>query len=265
MPPTCRHGGMASPTTPFWPMCHVPPRAWSGAIRTSAGCAAMLMWRALPRCNGASWMPCGRRCAPGGICSMPHARYFRKRASGRRRPSPAGMPTPLGCRRPGRFCRCREMKGTVFSMPCLPRMLDSTTMAAVSILRACRAVMLFRRMLSLILVFFLGVAQAQEVPSGDPEVLRIEPVLADGWLNIDADVHLPLSDELRSSAERGVTLYFTADIEIVKPRSWWFDKDVIKTQQTWRVVYNALTRQWRIGTGELSLPEPSLDDALSLV
>ncbi len=125
--------------------------------------------------------------------------------------------------------------------------------------------MLFRRMLSLILVFFLGVAQAQEVPSGDPEVLRIEPVLADGWLNIDADVHLPLSDELRSSAERGVTLYFTADIEIVKPRSWWFDKDVIKTQQTWRVVYNALTRQWRIGTGELSLPEPSLDDALSLV
>src|SRR5690606_7054459 len=94
-----------------------------------------------------------------------------------------------------------------------------------------------------------------------PEVLRIDPVLEDGWLNIDADVHLPISDDLRFFAERGVTLYFTADLEIVKPRSWWFDSEIVTVQQTWRVVYNALTRQWRIGTGDLSLPEASLDDA----
>lgn len=122
-----------------------------------------------------------------------------------------------------------------------------------------------RRMLCLLLVFFLGMAQAQEAPPSDPEVLRIEPVLAAGWLNIDAEVYLPLSNDLRYFAERGVTLYFTADIEIVKPRRWWFNKEVVQAQQTWKVVYNALTRQWRIGTGELSLPEASLDDALSLV
>jgi len=51
----------------------------------------------------------------------------------------------------------------------------------------------------------------------------------------------------------------------VRPRSWWFDSEVVKVQQTWRVVYNALTRQWRVGAGDLSLPEASLDDALSLV
>lgn len=100
---------------------------------------------------------------------------------------------------------------------------------------------------------------------GDPQVLRIEPVLADGWLHIDADVHLPISGDLRNFAERGVSLYFTADLEIVKPRRWWFNSEVVKERQTWRVVYNALTRQWRIGTGDLTLPEPSLDDALSLV
>src|SRR5690606_25514509 len=98
-----------------------------------------------------------------------------------------------------------------------------------------------------------------------PEVLRIDPVLEDGWLNIDADVHLPISDDLRFFAERGVTLYFTADLEIVKPRSWWFDSEIVTVQQTWRVVYNALTRQWRIGTGDLSLPEASLDDALTMI
>lgn len=123
----------------------------------------------------------------------------------------------------------------------------------------------WRRLLLLVLVFFLGVAQAQETSHDAPQVLRIEPVLADGWLRIDADVALPVSDDLRFFAERGVTLYFTADLEIVKPRRWWFDGEVVKTQQTWRVVYNALTRQWRVGTGELSLPEATLDDALSLV
>lgn len=122
-----------------------------------------------------------------------------------------------------------------------------------------------RRLFLLVLVFFLGIAQAQEAPTGQPQVLRIEPVLAEGWLQVDADVDLPVSDDLRFFAERGVTLYFTADLEIVRPRRWWFDSEVVNTQQTWRVVYNALTRQWRVGTGELSLPEASLDDALSLV
>lgn len=138
-------------------------------------------------------------------------------------------------------------------------------MVSVPILRAYRDVMPLRRLLLLVLVFFLGIAQAQEAPTGEPQVLRIEPVLAEGGLQVDADVALPVSDDLRFFAERGVTLYFTADLEIVRPRRWWFDSEVVNTQQTWRVVYNALTRQWRVGTGELSLPEASLDDALSLV
>jgi len=122
--------------------------------------------------------------------------------------------------------------------------------------------MLFRRVLLLFLVSFLGVAQAMD---NHPEVLRIEPRLEEGWLQIDADVRLPVSDDLRHFAERGVALYFTADMEIVRPRRWWFDSEVVSTQQTWRVTYNALTRQWRIGTGDLTLPEASLDDALTLV
>lgn len=138
-------------------------------------------------------------------------------------------------------------------------------MRGVFISRAYRAIMPLSRLLLLILVCFLGIAQAQQTSPDGPQVLRIEPLLADGWLHIDADVRLPVSDDLRFFAERGVTLYFTADLEVVKPRRWWFDSDVVQTQQTWRVVYNALTRQWRVGTGDLSLPEATLDDALTQV
>ena len=125
--------------------------------------------------------------------------------------------------------------------------------------------MVLRRWLFLVLFCCLGLVRAQGLSPDEPVVQSIEPVLEEGRLLINADIHLPVPDELRFVAERGVSLYFTADLEIVKPRSWWFDKEVVNTQQTWRVVYNALTRQWRVGTGELSLPEATLDDALSLV
>lgn len=94
-------------------------------------------------------------------------------------------------------------------------------------------------------------------------VLHVEPVVRDGKLYIDADVEFELSPELEEAAYKGVPLHFTAEVEITKKRWWWFDKTVVKESQTWRLMYNALTRQWRVGVGELLVPESSLNDALA--
>lgn len=125
--------------------------------------------------------------------------------------------------------------------------------------------MIFRLVLVLLLASMTTLQPSMAQPYVPDQITRIEPVIRDGWLDIDADVDFTLSQELRNAAQKGVPIYFTADLEIVEKRWWWFDKTIVDTQKTWRVVYNALTRQWRIGTGELSLPESSLDDALSLV
>lgn len=101
--------------------------------------------------------------------------------------------------------------------------------------------------------------------SDDERVVRVEPHVRDGELYIDADVEFEVSAELRTAAQKGVPVYFTVDLEISTQRWWWFDKRVVDQEMTWRIVYNALTRQWRIGTGELSIPVASLDDALSFV
>jgi hypothetical protein len=105
-------------------------------------------------------------------------------------------------------------------------------------------------------------AYADDAPD---QVVSVNPVPRDGKLYVDADVSLDINRELRNVAEKGVPIYFTADLRIVSERWWWFDKVLVDTQRTWRVVYNALTRQWRIGTGDLTLPESSFDEALSLV
>ncbi|PLC48889.1 hypothetical protein CR159_16285 [Pollutimonas subterranea] len=124
-------------------------------------------------------------------------------------------------------------------------------------------------MLRLLLSVFLCVSLVAFVDAGaQPEaerVVRVEPVVRDGKLYIDADIDFAVSGDLRNAAQKGVPIYFTADLEVVSKRWWWFDKTVISEQKTWRVVYNALTRQWRVGSGDLSLPESSLDDALSLL
>jgi hypothetical protein len=99
----------------------------------------------------------------------------------------------------------------------------------------------------------------------EARITRIEPIAHDGQLLLDADIDFTLGSELDDAAHKGVPLYFTADLRIVRPRWWWFDETVIATEQTWRIQYNALTRQWRIGTGELSLPATSLDEALGQV
>lgn len=95
------------------------------------------------------------------------------------------------------------------------------------------------------------------------EVVRVEPVIRDGRLYIDADVDFELSPELQDVVYKGIPLYFTVDVEIRSTRWWWFDKTIVDANQTWRVTYNALTRQWRVGSGELLLPESSLNEALA--
>ena len=120
-----------------------------------------------------------------------------------------------------------------------------------------------RFLISLVFGLLFLVSAAARADEGRIE--RIEPVLHQGQLWLNADIDFVLGDDLQDAARRGVPLYFTADLDIEHPRWWWFNDTVLSISQTWRIQYNALTRQWRIGTGDLSLPATSLDEALDLV
>ncbi len=98
--------------------------------------------------------------------------------------------------------------------------------------------------------------------SNGGQVTNVALQQVDGQLMLDADIDVRLGDELDEAAHKGVPLYFTIDVQIEQPRWWWFDKTVVDEQRTWRIQYNPLTRQWRTGTGDLSLPTPSLNEAL---
>ena len=115
------------------------------------------------------------------------------------------------------------------------------------------------------LVFGLLFLVSAATRADDGQIERIEPILSQGQLWLNADIDFTLDADWKDAALKGVPLYFTADLEIERPRWWWFDETLLSRSQTWRIQYNALTRQWRVGTGDLSLPATSLDEALDLV
>ncbi|MVW79343.1 DUF4390 domain-containing protein [Bordetella sp. 02P26C-1] len=125
--------------------------------------------------------------------------------------------------------------------------------------------MMSRLLCGLLLWFLVGPFGLGQAYAQDPRVTRIEPTIVEGKLELDADIEIQLNEQLRDAAERGLALYFTADIVINRERWWWFDESVVNTSRTWRVQYNALTRQWRVAMDSLSLPVSSLDEAMGMV
>jgi hypothetical protein len=106
----------------------------------------------------------------------------------------------------------------------------------------------------------MNVARASEA-----RILRIEPLPQDGQLTMDLDVGLELIRSVLEVAEHGVPLYFTYDVQITAPRWWWFDKVLVQTTLSRRLIYNNLTQQWRVATGDLFLPAASQEDALQVI
>lgn len=81
----------------------------------------------------------------------------------------------------------------------------------------------------------------------DARVARIE-ALEDGW-SVDADFDIDFNAVLADAVQRGVALYFVAEIEIRRSRWYWFDARVLSAQHTVRLSYNALTSQYRVVVG----------------
>jgi hypothetical protein len=106
----------------------------------------------------------------------------------------------------------------------------------------------------------MNVARASEA-----RILRIEPLPQDGQLTMDLDVALDLSRSVLDVAEHGVPLYFTYDVQITAPRWWWFDEVLAQATLSRRLIYNNLTQQWRVATGDLFLPAASQEDALEVI
>jgi Domain of unknown function (DUF4390) len=86
----------------------------------------------------------------------------------------------------------------------------------------------------------------------------------DSWmLNVDADIQL--GPRLEEAVNKGLPLYFILELEITKPRWYWFDERNVSKSQTYRLFYHALTRQYRVSLGAFQQTFSSLNEAISSI
>ena len=65
--------------------------------------------------------------------------------------------------------------------------------------------------------------------------------------------------------ERGVPLYFVGEFLLTRSRWYWLDEEVFQSEQTVKLSYNVLTRQYRISRGSLFQNFASLEDAMNIL
>jgi hypothetical protein len=83
---------------------------------------------------------------------------------------------------------------------------------------------------------------------------------------LSASFGLELNRGLEEAIHHGVPLYFTTQVEMSRPRWYWFDEKSVTASQTVRISYNVLTRQYSAAIpGSLQQNFSTLDDALFLI
>ena len=86
----------------------------------------------------------------------------------------------------------------------------------------------------------------------------------DGYV-LSADFTFDFNSRLEEAINRGVTLHFVAEFDLLRPRWYWLDDKLLNRSQTFRLSYHPLTRQYRLATGGLHQSFASLTEALRML
>ncbi|TXH01503.1 MAG: DUF4390 domain-containing protein [Rhodocyclaceae bacterium] len=106
-----------------------------------------------------------------------------------------------------------------------------------------------------------ALAWAAEIEVANPQLQAGD----DGYV-LAADFKFELNPRLEEAVAKGVVLYFVADFELTKARWYWLDEKLVSRSQTYRLSYNALTRQYRLSAGSgLHQSFATLSDALQVL
>ena len=95
--------------------------------------------------------------------------------------------------------------------------------------------------------------------------LRVETPAESDSLVLQGDALIELHPRLEDAINRGLPLYFVLEAEATRGRWYWFDEKAAQVSQTYRISFNALTRQYRVTVGGLQLRFSTLSEAFGFM
>jgi hypothetical protein len=86
--------------------------------------------------------------------------------------------------------------------------------------------------------------------------------LQDDYYGLNADVDMSFDKEIEEAINKGVPLTFLIEFQIVSPRKYWFDDEIITAAQSVSLSYHALSRQYLVNRGSHQQSFASLGEAM---
>jgi hypothetical protein len=122
----------------------------------------------------------------------------------------------------------------------------------------------FRWLAALLLGCWLAVAGS--ALASEKSVIRQADIRATphGYV-LDADIDIVLNPTLEDALAKGINLHFLLELELTRPRNWWFDEDIAEPVRKQRIYYHLLLRRYVVETGYTTLTAASLAEALALL
>jgi hypothetical protein len=128
--------------------------------------------------------------------------------------------------------------------------------------RSCRSPSGF---VALLVALLLGLCAAAPARADGIEVRKAALVAAEEGYFLEAEFDITLTHTLEDALNKGVPLYFLLEFELIRPRWYWLNEKIAIKRQQYRLGYNALTRQYRVGIGTLYQNFATLTEALTIL
>ncbi len=113
----------------------------------------------------------------------------------------------------------------------------------------------WRRVLAVAAALVFAVPLACLAPTAHADTIPVRTAelrIDEGDVLLNAEFELTLNATLEEALQNGIPLYFVLEFELTRSRWYWLDERVAQTELTYRVSYNALTRQYRVASGLLT-------------
>lgn len=124
-----------------------------------------------------------------------------------------------------------------------------------------------RRVVALLVSFLWACFAAPQLLWAAGEVsLRSAEIRAvtEGY-ELDAQFMINPNRTLEELLEKGVALHFVVELEVLRPRNWWFNEDMGEATRRMRIYYNLLLRRYVVDAGYVTQTATTLDEALMML
>jgi hypothetical protein len=123
---------------------------------------------------------------------------------------------------------------------------------------------LLRRLFALLLAGWLALAGS--ALANDKSAVRQAAIQAtpQGYV-LDALIDIALNPTLEDALAKGIHLHFQLQLELSRPRNWWFDEGIAEPVRKLRIYYHLLLRRYVVETGYTTRTAATLAEALTLL